>query len=564
MKIKSLLSILILGIFIILSSCDDKDLIPAQISFDIPATGYTTHIGDTIIIEPQVKSPDKVQNLWKEGDKIICEKAELRYSSMKAGIHILTYTATNEAGKKTTSINIDVRNVDAPTIDIDIPTNGFVVKQSKELVLKAKVKSLKKCTYLWTEDGKELSKDTILTYTSDKLAKHKLIFTAKNIGGETVKEVEIEVVKMPVPVINFTNNITVFKGNIGETFTLKPTVTSEVQASFSWLLDDKEIATTKDLSYTPTKNGLTKLCLKSKNVGGESIYNIKLLVGLREANSESSMKVNKVYEYLPAPGQFVNESFPFKTMKEANTQALKWLTDETGYVTLGGFGGYVIFGFDHSIIDREEKDIMIMGNSFTGPSGCSCEPGIVSVMQDENGNGLPDDTWYELKGGNYDDPTTIKNYAVTYFRPTEPAQDVQWEDNQGNKGCIDYMADFHFQDYYYPIWQKEDSYTLTGTRLQDRTVQDLATGFWSNKPFSEGYVDNYVLQEGEKSNEIHYEKQYGGNKFELKNAIDKNGKPVELGFVDFIKVHNAVNVKAGWLGENSTEVYQVSDIITEE
>ena len=36
----------------------------------------------------------------------------------------------------------------------------------------------------------------------------------------------------------------------------------------------------------------------------------------------------------------------------------------------------------------------IQGNAFDS----SNEPGIVWVMQDVNGNGLPDDEWYELRG----------------------------------------------------------------------------------------------------------------------------------------------------------------------
>ena len=38
-------------------------------------------------------------------------------------------------------------------------------------------------------------------------------------------------------------------------------------------------------------------------------------------------------------------------------------------------------------------------------------------MQDVNGDGLPNDEWYELKGSEYGKPETIQDYAVTYFRP---------------------------------------------------------------------------------------------------------------------------------------------------
>jgi hypothetical protein len=49
------------------------------------------------------------------------------------------------------------------------------------------------------------------------------------------------------------------------------------------------------------------------------------------------------------------------------------------------------------------------------------------------------------------------------------------------------------------------------------------------------------------------------NHFKICNAIDFEGKPVELKFVDFVKVQVGVNAKSGWLGELSTEVFGFYD-----
>ena len=83
-------------------------------------------------------------------------------------------------------------------------------------------------------------------------------------------------------------------------------------------------------------------------------------------------------------------------MAEACTYAEERI-NQTAYVSLGGFGGYIIVGFDHSIVNDGDYNIAITGNAFDGSS----EPGIVWVMQDENGDGLPNDTWYELRGSEY-------------------------------------------------------------------------------------------------------------------------------------------------------------------
>jgi len=39
-----------------------------------------------------------------------------------------------------------------------------------------------------------------------------------------------------------------------------------------------------------------------------------------------------------------------------------------------------------------------------------------------------------------------------------------------------------------------------------------------------------------------------------------DGKDIHLEYIDFIKVQTGLNVKAGWLGENSTEVFRFMDI----
>jgi hypothetical protein len=50
------------------------------------------------------------------------------------------------------------------------------------------------------------------------------------------------------------------------------------------------------------------------------------------------------------------------------------------------------------------------------------------------------------------------------------------------------------------------------------------------------------------------------NKFKISNAIDKDGKPADLDFIDFVKVQSAVQSKSGWLGEVSCEVTSVVEL----
>jgi hypothetical protein len=279
------------------------------------------------------------------------------------------------------------------------------------------------------------------------------------------------------------------------------------------------------------------------------------------AKTETSVaEQTVVFEYTPAPGQFINETKTGGFTGEETTPeaAIAYATQrmkDDAFVSLGGFGGYMVIGFDHSIDNTGNYDFGIKGNSFKGSS----EPGIVWVMQDENGNGKPDDTWYELKGSETGKETTVRNYAVTYYRPSEPQQPVQWTDSEGNSGEVDYLKQFHTQDYYYPAWITADSYTLTGTCVEARNYDQSGNGtYWVQAEYDWGYADNFS-EIDRLSNDGNANAAANANYFKISNAIDDKGNPVDLKYIDFIKVQTACNTKSGWLGENSTEVFGFFD-----
>ena len=275
----------------------------------------------------------------------------------------------------------------------------------------------------------------------------------------------------------------------------------------------------------------------------------------RAATAGSLMQWSEVFEYTPAPGQFIGDTKTGgftgeeRSAADAVAYAERRLAAKS-YVSLGGFGGYIVVGFDHSIDNNEGYDFAVQGNSFDGSS----EPGVVWVMRDENGNGQPDDTWYELAGSETGKTETIQNYSVTYYRPTAPKKTVQWTDSEGNSGQIDYLAAYHQQEYYYPAWIEADSYTLTGTLLKARNYDKLGNGtMWVQPAYDWGYADNYSEQD--------WLPTYKAvNCFDISRAVDNQGSSVELEYIDFVKVVTACNTKSGHLGENSTEVCDIYDL----
>ncbi|KAA6349348.1 hypothetical protein EZS27_003259 [termite gut metagenome] len=255
----------------------------------------------------------------------------------------------------------------------------------------------------------------------------------------------------------------------------------------------------------------------------------------------------KVWEYIPAPGQFINTVT--SAYKEGFTagQVLVYADEQIkkrSLLTLGGFGGSIILGFDHTVKNiAGAYDFKIYGNAHEGSS----EPGIVLVSKDVNNNGLLDDEWYELAGSEYRSDKVIKEYEITYYRPVPLLANVRWTDNQGREGYIPCNS-FHKENSYYPLWMG-DKTTFRGTLLPDNAINEGNTEVekWVQYPFSWGYADNH-------SNNSEY------SQFKIDWAVDKEGNPAMLDGINFVKIYCAINQICGWAGETSTEISAVEDL----
>jgi len=266
--------------------------------------------------------------------------------------------------------------------------------------------------------------------------------------------------------------------------------------------------------------------------------------------------IAEVLEYKPAPGQLIN------TQTWGNPGSTNSIVGGiNGSLCLGAFGGYVVFKFENPVENDPQNPFGIDFTIFGNPTQNWAEPGIVSVMKDENDNGQPDDNWYELAGSDYWFSSSIKNYEVTYTNPGgQTAADVPWNDNLGNNGFI-YANAIHPQAYY-PLTDSfpsiaEDNYALSGTLI--RPVLDTSNhGFVQSPQRAFGCADNYPRGSTPYTvpdNPYTAEKENsGGDAFDISWAVDDAGIYVDLDEVDFVKVHNGVQDEAGWLGEISTEI----------
>ena len=276
----------------------------------------------------------------------------------------------------------------------------------------------------------------------------------------------------------------------------------------------------------------------------------------------SAQYASKLIEYQPAPGQLIN------TDGAGSYEAARSVIGSTkGLVSLGSYGGYVVYGFDNPVVNDPDNpygvDFVIFGN----PQPDWSEPGIVMVMKDENHNGKADDTWYELAGSDYFFSTTSHNSSVTYYNPLLSGNsDVTWTSSDFGSGTI-YSNSFHKQAYFpseeFFNGTTSESVTFSGTRIAGKIDTSNPS---SQKSFLRrfGYADNCLRNNnGYSTPDNPYTEETegcGGDAMDIGWAVDAEGNYVNLDQIDFVKIYTGVLASAGWLGEISTEVCGIVDV----
>lgn len=460
-----------------------------------------------------------------------------------------------------------------------LETDYYVVV--KESLLLSPAISSRVDSLVWFIDGKKVANASIYNFQAPaEPGNYNLVVMAYNAGNIYQKVVQITTGRY---VNRETRTNSVLSLEASEKFAGKTDINWEILSAPSDLYRLTGIdGNSQSMLFSAVSRGTYQVRVSS----GDLVDT--LLITVRQALAPPSPYISSVFDYLPAPGQFVNElpkydpGDTYETMLEKVSKDL--VGEAANMITLGGWGGYVVVGFDHTIVNVSGKrDFRIYGNAFgansnprpNAPFGGSCEPGIIMVAYDKNKNGKPDeDEWYEIRGsGSFsaeaeswypiaasqgNDLRTFRNYEMTYHRPAteEPggspqghvsiSEYIRWTDNQSQEG-YKVKNTYHAQSYY-PGWVKENNITCKGIRLARNGVDESAAGnYYVLYAYRYGYADNYPNGHDNAGIDIDW-------------AIDKNGKRVVLPGIDFVKVYNGVDQENGWLGEASTEVSRGEDL----
>lgn len=561
-RMKKILIFIVAAAWLPVSSCKEEPAALApEIHLDNETGIYAVKEGETLVIEPSFRNAGNASYSWAIDGEVICSEPVLSFYAENSGRYYVVLTVMNEAGMDEAEIRIDVHELMPPSVSIPGSDEGFTVLQGSSMEFSPVVESSSDVSFLWSVDGRNVCESLEYVFVGEETGDYGFRFEASNEDGTTAVEFTVSVKSPDDADFSWTFEKEAYNVSKGRRILIRILdVENAFDAEYVWTVDGGKVQEGSSMEYVfnASREGVHEVMVRMRNSYIEATKKLTVNVCPEEGTYYRSggglPACNKVFEFLPAPGQFVNENYDASTMEQACAYAGQRLA-QAQYVSLGGFGGYIVVGFDHSIDNDGGYNIAVTGNAFDGSS----EPGIVWVMQDENGDGLPNDTWYELKGSEYGKAETIQDYAVTYYRPSSPAMPVAWEDNRGGSGVIDHLGSFHSQDYYYPQWIVQDSYTLRGTCLKARNYDSSGNGtYWVNPPYDWGYADNFSsvdrLVEDDNS-----DASAADNHFRISDAVTFDGEPAGLAYVDFVKVQTGVNSKSGWTGELSTEVFGVRD-----
>ena len=286
------------------------------------------------------------------------------------------------------------------------------------------------------------------------------------------------------------------------------------------------------------------------------------MASILQAGDTASYYATRMISFDPAPGQFMSEVWAQPNVDYA-------LGENGTGVSLGGFGGSIVLGFDRPIVNHPQNpygvDFLVNGNAFSGTEyGVWSEPAAVQVMQDKNGNGLPDDgEWYELAGSDYYLSTTLHNVEMTYYNPKHDGRaTIPWSTNYGIKGAM-ISNQFH-EHSFYPADAgfdcNYDSMTVKGNIIMGCVNLSKPSYVESHRPQLFGYADNRGFANMDINN-VANPYDYSRNiqdGFDLSWAVDKHGQHVDLDSVHFVRIYTALNQDGGWLGELSSEILGVA------
>lgn len=286
-------------------------------------------------------------------------------------------------------------------------------------------------------------------------------------------------------------------------------------------------------------------------------------------SAPASPFATRVLSYDPAPGQFVQNStfnIPAKALGPPGSDGGLSAASNLKVVTLGGFGGSIVLGFDAPIwanrFNPHHMDFIVYGNSFFvagDPTRRFAELGVIEVSRDVNANGQADDPWFLIPGSSLP-PTASQSTKLWSAAALNPL----WIP-PGRSGTWTTIA-----------------YTLPSSLLASPilvntsgTTQESVFGYADLMPtllLGDTNADN-IIDEPALDPDLFYTVpddpftigvspgSGGGSAIRIAWAVNSaTGAAANLPSIDFVRISTSADITFGPLGEYSVELSAVADV----
>jgi hypothetical protein len=281
--------------------------------------------------------------------------------------------------------------------------------------------------------------------------------------------------------------------------------------------------------------------------------------------------------YDPAPGQFVNNpdfNDPARALGPPVSGGL-FAADNTKVVTLGGWGGSIVLGFDQPVPNLppgpdnpQGLDFIIFGNAFAVGGNLNrrwAEAGVVEVSADANHNGLADDAWFLIPGSHL--LPTAQRISVTYSatNPALPPTNKAWVPS-ARAGTTWVVSGYALPAGLFagpvvtnPLGTAVETMGLFG--YADFTPAVLLGDLDADNTIDDPTIspEDFYTRPSDPAKSRPTAGSGGGDGFDIAWAVDPaTGQPANLAAIDFVRISTGAVGANALFGENSTEISAVA------
>ena len=297
---------------------------------------YVVKRGRELQVTPIYTNAEGAVYTWTCGGRVLSRESALRYRFEAVGTYYVTLLVEVGEERATEELRVDVQELAPPLISVVEPPQGFNFLAGQEITISPDIQNGDGASYLWTLNGEKVGTSPTYTFLQQSLGEYELKLEVANEDGKSEKVIAIRVVeklpvKLAIPSPSRFADENVRYVDFGRTLFLRAYVLMEVQnPTYRWSLTGQPIEDANGLmyGYRPASKGENMLTFTvrfkttrtrgtlTRNViaTGENEASIRVKVICLDAAPKrtyapgNSLHSDRVCEFVPAPGQFVNET----------------------------------------------------------------------------------------------------------------------------------------------------------------------------------------------------------------------------------------------------------------